>query len=73
MQLDISFSWAFGIKWSPSGNTLAYVGKKFMTLLRCQNDFCLCSGYPNAVGICPKLNWLVMSLFLNWCNGLSHM
>ncbi|KAJ4982022.1 hypothetical protein NE237_032859 [Protea cynaroides] len=26
IQLDLSFSWAFGVKWSPSGNTLAYVG-----------------------------------------------
>ncbi|ERN15876.1 hypothetical protein AMTR_s00039p00197260 [Amborella trichopoda] len=26
LQLDLSFSWAFGVKWSPSGNTLAYVG-----------------------------------------------
>ncbi|KAL5770082.1 hypothetical protein ACOSP7_014236 [Xanthoceras sorbifolium] len=26
VQLDLSFSWAFGVKWSPSGNTLAYVG-----------------------------------------------
>ncbi|ESR61256.1 hypothetical protein CICLE_v10015615mg [Citrus x clementina] len=25
LQLDLSFSWAFGVKWSPSGNTLAYV------------------------------------------------
>ncbi|KAK4487114.1 hypothetical protein RD792_006429, partial [Penstemon davidsonii] len=24
MQLDLSLSWAFGMKWSPSGNTLAY-------------------------------------------------
>lgn len=29
VQLDLSFSWAFGVKWSPSGNTLAYVGQKF--------------------------------------------
>ena len=28
VQLDLSFSWAFGVKWSPSGNTLAYVGQK---------------------------------------------
>ncbi|KAK6164300.1 hypothetical protein DH2020_001164 [Rehmannia glutinosa] len=27
MQLDLSFSWTFGMKWSPSGNTLAYVDK----------------------------------------------
>ncbi|XP_039161380.1 actin-related protein 2/3 complex subunit 1B-like [Eucalyptus grandis] len=26
LQLDLSFSWAFGVNWSPSGNTLAYVG-----------------------------------------------
>ncbi|KAM7500206.1 hypothetical protein LguiA_024620 [Lonicera macranthoides] len=26
VQLDLSFCWAFGVKWSPSGNTLAYVG-----------------------------------------------
>lgn len=25
-QLDLSFTWAFGVKWSPSGNTLAYAG-----------------------------------------------
>lgn len=25
-QLDLSFTWAFGVKWSPSGNTLAYTG-----------------------------------------------
>ncbi|XP_073314066.1 actin-related protein 2/3 complex subunit 1A-like [Primulina huaijiensis] len=30
MQLDLSFSWAFGMKWSPSGNTLAYVGHNSM-------------------------------------------
>lgn len=26
VQLDLCSSWAFGVKWSPSGNTLAYVG-----------------------------------------------
>ncbi|KAL8133471.1 actin-related protein 2/3 complex subunit 1A-like [Apium graveolens] len=26
VQLDLSFGWAFGVKWSPSGNTLAYAG-----------------------------------------------
>lgn len=30
MQLDLSFCWAFGIKWSPSGNTFAYVGHNSM-------------------------------------------
>ncbi|EPS60788.1 hypothetical protein M569_14013, partial [Genlisea aurea] len=30
MQLDLSFSWAFGLKWSPSGHTLAYVGHNSM-------------------------------------------
>ncbi|KAL5837192.1 hypothetical protein ACOSQ3_014361 [Xanthoceras sorbifolium] len=30
VQLDLSFSWAFGVKWSPSGNTLAYVGHSSM-------------------------------------------
>uniref|UniRef100_A0A2P2L109 Actin-related protein 2/3 complex subunit n=2 Tax=Rhizophora mucronata TaxID=61149 RepID=A0A2P2L109_RHIMU len=30
IQLDLSFSWAFGVKWSPSGNTLAYVGHSSM-------------------------------------------
>ncbi|KAL3848707.1 hypothetical protein ACJIZ3_010589 [Penstemon smallii] len=30
MQLDLSLSWAFGMKWSPSGNTLAYVGHNSM-------------------------------------------
>ncbi|XP_057861255.1 actin-related protein 2/3 complex subunit 1A [Cryptomeria japonica] len=26
VQLDLAYSWAFGAKWSPSGNSLAYVG-----------------------------------------------
>lgn len=26
VQLDLSSSWSFGVKWSPSGNTLAYAG-----------------------------------------------
>lgn len=26
VQLDLSFSWTFGVKWSPSGNTLSYAG-----------------------------------------------
>ncbi|KAJ4907356.1 Actin-related protein 2/3 complex subunit 1A [Raphanus sativus] len=30
IQLDLSYSWAFGVKWSPSGNTLAYVGHSSM-------------------------------------------
>ncbi|XP_015880348.3 actin-related protein 2/3 complex subunit 1B [Ziziphus jujuba] len=30
VQLDLSFSWSFGVKWSPSGNTLAYVGHNSM-------------------------------------------
>ncbi|XAR49515.1 hypothetical protein NMG60_11032748 [Bertholletia excelsa] len=30
LQLDLSFCWAFGVKWSPSGNTLAYVGHNSM-------------------------------------------
>ncbi|KAL7000617.1 Actin-related protein 2/3 complex subunit 1A [Sarracenia purpurea var. burkii] len=30
VQLDLSFCWAFGVKWSPSGNTLAYVGHNSM-------------------------------------------
>lgn len=30
IQLDLSNSWAFGVKWSPSGNTLAYVGHNSM-------------------------------------------
>ncbi|VFQ87771.1 unnamed protein product [Cuscuta campestris] len=30
IQLDLSFSWAFGVKWSPSGKTLAYVGHNSM-------------------------------------------
>lgn len=25
-QLDLSITWSFGVKWSPSGNTLAYTG-----------------------------------------------
>lgn len=29
IQLDLSYSWAFGARWSPSGNTLAYVGQNF--------------------------------------------
>jgi hypothetical protein len=31
VQLDLSYSWAFGVKWSPSGNTLAYVGQKYLS------------------------------------------
>ncbi|XP_012086315.1 actin-related protein 2/3 complex subunit 1A isoform X1 [Jatropha curcas] len=30
IQLDLSFSWAFGVKWSPSGKTLAYLGHNSM-------------------------------------------
>ncbi|KAI3795834.1 hypothetical protein L1987_38494 [Smallanthus sonchifolius] len=30
VQLDLSFCWAFGVKWSPSGNSLAYVGHNSM-------------------------------------------
>ncbi|KAL0399675.1 UNVERIFIED_CONTAM: Actin-related protein 2/3 complex subunitA [Sesamum radiatum] len=30
MQLDLSYSWAFGMRWSPSGNMLAYVGHNSM-------------------------------------------
>uniref|UniRef100_A0A5B7AXB9 Actin-related protein 2/3 complex subunit n=1 Tax=Davidia involucrata TaxID=16924 RepID=A0A5B7AXB9_DAVIN len=30
VQLDLSFCWAFGVKWSSSGNTLAYVGHNSM-------------------------------------------
>ncbi|GER55112.1 actin-related protein 2/3 complex subunit [Striga asiatica] len=30
MQLDLSFSWTFGMKWTPHGNTLAYVGHNSM-------------------------------------------
>lgn len=30
LQLDLSFCWAFGVKWSPSGKTLAYVGHNSM-------------------------------------------
>ncbi|KAL9252192.1 Actin-related protein [Drosera capensis] len=29
-ELDLSYSWAFGVKWSASGNTLAYVGHSSM-------------------------------------------
>lgn len=32
IQLDLSFCWAFGVKWSPSGNTLAYVGQNTLSL-----------------------------------------
>lgn len=34
IQLDLSFSWAFGVKWSPSGNTLAYVGQRNLSFAR---------------------------------------
>ncbi|XP_057798227.1 actin-related protein 2/3 complex subunit 1B-like [Salvia miltiorrhiza] len=30
MQLDLSHTWTFGIRWSPSGNTLAYAGHDSM-------------------------------------------
>ncbi|KAK1283203.1 Actin-related protein 2/3 complex subunit 1A [Acorus calamus] len=30
MQLDLSSSWAFGVRWSPSGSTLAYAGHNSM-------------------------------------------
>nr|GEV16299.1 actin-related protein 2/3 complex subunit 1A-like [Tanacetum cinerariifolium] len=30
VQLDLSFCWAFGVKWSPSGNSLSYVGHNSM-------------------------------------------
>ncbi|KAG4924006.1 hypothetical protein JHK87_049546 [Glycine soja] len=30
VQLDLSSSWTFGVKWSPSGNTLAYAGHNSM-------------------------------------------
>lgn len=30
LQLDLSSSWAFGVRWSPSGNTLAYVGQTYL-------------------------------------------
>ncbi|KAM0048814.1 putative transcription factor WD40-like family [Helianthus debilis subsp. tardiflorus] len=30
VQLDLSYCWAFGVKWSPSGNSLAYVGHNSM-------------------------------------------
>ncbi|KAJ0966583.1 hypothetical protein J5N97_023500 [Dioscorea zingiberensis] len=30
VQLDLSFTWTFGVKWSPSGNTLAYAGHNSM-------------------------------------------
>ncbi|OAY75834.1 actin-related protein 2/3 complex subunit 1A-like [Ananas comosus] len=29
-QLDLSVTWAFGVRWSPSGNTLAYTGHNSM-------------------------------------------
>ncbi|KAH7669657.1 Actin-related protein 2/3 complex subunit 1 protein [Dioscorea alata] len=30
VQLDLSSTWTFGVKWSPSGNTLAYAGHNSM-------------------------------------------
>ncbi|KAL4585592.1 hypothetical protein LXL04_010215 [Taraxacum kok-saghyz] len=30
VQLDLSFCWSFGVKWSPTGNSLAYVGHNSM-------------------------------------------
>lgn len=30
LQLDLSSTWVFGVKWSPSGNTLAYTGHDSM-------------------------------------------
>lgn len=35
LQLDLSYSWAFGVKWSPSGNTLAYVGQNILKTVHC--------------------------------------
>ncbi|VAI63093.1 unnamed protein product [Triticum turgidum subsp. durum] len=29
-QLDLSPTWAFGVRWSPSGKTLAYAGHSSM-------------------------------------------
>ncbi|WOL05433.1 hypothetical protein Cni_G14162 [Canna indica] len=29
-QLDLSYTWSFGVRWSPSGNTLAYAGHNSM-------------------------------------------
>jgi hypothetical protein len=37
-QLDLSSTWAFGVRWSPSGKTLAYAGVAPM-LLSCPYEF----------------------------------
>lgn len=33
IQLDLACGWAFGVHWSPSGNSLAYVGEYGVVLM----------------------------------------
>jgi hypothetical protein len=59
VQLDLSFSWAFGVKWSPSGNTLAYVGQKFTFLSSSKIKFLHDMHFM-------KFGLFVYTLFIGW-------